>query len=48
MDLICVKHATYREQLGPVRLQDIDKKEEVMNMECKCPSKVIETCTNSK
>lgn len=49
-ELIYVKHATYRECFGAAKLQKIDKKEEevVMNMECKCLSKVMETCTNSK
>lgn len=49
-ELICVEHATYRECFGAVKLEEIDKREEeeVMNMERKCLSKVMETCTNSK
>lgn len=44
--LICVKQAIYREHFGMGKVQEIEKK--VMNIKCKCHSKVIETYNNSK
>lgn len=44
--LICVKRAIYREHFGMGKVQEIEKK--VMNIKCKCHSKVIETYNNSK
>lgn len=44
--LICVKRAIYREHFGMGKVQEIEKK--VMNIKCKCHTKVIETYNNSK
>lgn len=45
--LICVKRAIYREHFGIGKVQETGKKK-VMNIKCKCHSKVIETYNNSK
>lgn len=45
--LICVKRAIYREHFGTGKVQETEKKK-VMNIKCKCHSKVIETYNNSK
>lgn len=44
--LICVKRAIYREHFGIGKVQETEKK--VMNIKCKCHSKVIETYNNIK